>query len=346
MNPASATLRRGFVPILSGCDLSRRRLPLLRADSGRSGPIVWLAACAHGDEVGGIAVIHEIFRRLRRSPLRRGKLHAFPMMNPIGFDVCARHVTHSEEDLNRSFPGSSSGSLAERIAALIFGTILDSKPALVLDLHNDWTRTIPYAVLDNVPEASADARIARAENGAIQAARSSGFPVVREPNPLRRTLSNSLLQRGVPALTIELGESRVVNEHNVALGVGAIWAILVESGLVQGWSEQDPVLGLPAEIADRILHYSSRPLCSHSGIIRFCCEPGEFLAPGKPLARVDDTFGRPREILRSDSEGLVLGVADSSVAFPGTPVAALGLLSPEANTHSENHVPNIPPSKP
>src|SRR5215213_4208112 len=142
-----------LLKILSGSDLSRRRLPYMEARASEAGPAAWLTACAHGDEVGGIVVVQEIFKRLRRKPLLRGTLHAFPLMNPLGFEAGARHVTMSEEDLNRSFPGNAKGTLAERIADKIFAAICETHPAVVLDLHNDWIGSIPYTVLDPPPSA-------------------------------------------------------------------------------------------------------------------------------------------------------------------------------------------------
>ncbi len=320
----TSAIRRGFIPILTGCDLSRRRLPRLEIESGHDGPDVWLTACAHGDEVGGIVAVHEVFRRLRQKPLLRGSLRAFPLMNPIGFDVCSRHVSLSEEDLNRSFPGDANGSLAERIANVIFQTILKTRPVLVLDLHNDWTRTLPYVVLDALPDSpKRDAELARDQ--ALRFATRTAFPIVEEANPLRRTLSHSLMLAGIPALTIELGESRVVNEKNVALGVEAIWMMLEDLEMVE------PVPGPEApgmQSRKGPLRYSSRPLCSKSGILRFRCEPGQTVRTGRILARVQDAFGRPVETLRAESDALVLGVADSSVAFPGAPAVALGLFPP------------------
>lgn len=138
-----------FVKILTGSDLSRRRLPLMSAISPTPGPVVWLTACGHGDEVCGIAIIQELFKEIRQY-LLRGSIYAFPLMNPIGFETSSRNITVSHEDLNRSFPGEPSGSLGKRIASRIFNTIIDTKPNMVLDLHNDWMRSMPYVLIDHV----------------------------------------------------------------------------------------------------------------------------------------------------------------------------------------------------
>src|SRR5512139_998296 len=129
VKPAKVSNHFSFKKILTGSDLARRRLPLMCATSENPGPVVWLTACSHGDEVSGIVVIQEVFRSIRRK-LIRGCVQAFPLMNPLGFESGMRHITMSGEDLNRSFPGNAHGTLGERIAHKIFDTITATKPDL------------------------------------------------------------------------------------------------------------------------------------------------------------------------------------------------------------------------
>jgi predicted deacylase len=310
-----------LLKILSGSDLSRRRLPYMEARADAPGPAAWLTACAHGDEVGGIVVVQEIFKRLRKRPLLCGSLHAFPLMNPLGFEAGARHVTMSEEDLNRSFPGNAKGTLAERIAEKIFAAICETQPAVVMDLHNDWIGSIPYTVLDPAPSASAPT--AYEKTAAL--AKRTGLPVVMEPEAIRHSLSHSLLQRDVPAMTVELGESYVVNERFVETGVKAAHAVLAELGMLEPDAEPF-VYPLPAQLAGRTFHYSSYPTASTSGVLRFLARPGDIVRAGQPVAKVFNAFGRLQETLAAPADALVLGKSDSSVAYPGAPVMAFGLL--------------------
>lgn len=315
-----ARFHYSFLKILSGSDLSRRRLPYMRAESPVAGPTLWLTACCHGDEVGGIVVVQEVFRRLRKTPLLAGSLHAFPLMNPLGFETAVRHITLSQEDLNRSFPGNDSGTLAERIAGMIFRTITATAPDVVLDLHNDWIRSIPYAVTD----ASVGDRPTATERRSARLAAVTGLPVVVEPAPLRRTLSHSLLRHNIAAVTLELGESCVVNEENVELGVASVFNVLRDLNMTHDDAEpfQYPLLeGLPAGP----LRYSQQPASSSSGLIRFLVHAGETVHAGQPVARVVNAFGRHQETLAAPGDGIVLGLTDSSVAFPGAAVMAFGL---------------------
>jgi hypothetical protein len=310
-----------FLKILSGSDLSRRRLPYMTAVSPQTGPAVWLTACSHGEEVGGIAVVQEVFKRLRKRPLLKGSLHAFPLMNPLGFEMGTRLIAMSEEDLNRSFPGSPTGTLAERIADRIFRAITETGPSVVLDLHNDWIRSVPYTVLDPSPTGEGVALYERASVVASW----TGFPIVVEQEAIRRTLSHSLMQREIAALTIELSESYVVNERIVDQGVGCVFNVLSQLDMIEPAGE--PFLyPLPPEVAGRRFFYSSQPVVSTSGILRFLARPGQVVRAGQPVAKVYNAFGRLQETLTATGDALVLGLSDSSVAYPGAPVMAFGLL--------------------
>jgi predicted deacylase len=310
-----------FRKILTGSDLSRRRLPQMMLDSGRPGPTIWLTGCAHGDEVGGMVVIQEVFRRLRRGALLAGRVCAFPLMNPLGFEIGSRKVSMSGEDLNRSFPGSPNGSLAERIAHLIFSTIEESEPAAVLDLHNDWIRSIPYVLLD-VPPAGASGKVTRT---ARQFAHETALPIVQEIASLPRSLSSTLLNRRIPALTLELSESYWVNERQVEVGVGAVSRVMKRLGMVgDAISPPRSDEQAPPEAMGRVLRYTEEPRASTSGVIRFRVKAGEIVRSNQELATVHNAFGRLLERVRTTCDGLVLGISDSSVAYPGGPVMALG----------------------
>lgn len=309
-----------LLPFLTGSDLARRRLPWIEARSpNEANPLVWITACCHGDEVGGVVVIQELFKALRSRPLLRGTLRSFPLMNPIGFDQCSRLLPASREDLNRAFPGDPAGSLAQRIAHFLFEQIASSEPVLVLDLHNDWIRSIPYSVID-----AGGAEGAR--EASISHATGIGFPVVGESGAdiIEGSLTHCLLKRGIPAVTLELGESHVVNEIHVTQAAGAIWAALADLGMVEARGPF-PTPPLPACPPGRVLRYTNRPLATRSGIARFLCQPGQLVDAGDPLVRVVNAFGRQQEILRAPAEALVLGHADSSVAYPGTPLVALAV---------------------
>jgi predicted deacylase len=316
---SSVKIRYSFVKLLTGSDLAWRRLPFMSAQSIHSGPVVWLTACSHGDEVGGVIIIQELFKQIRRQ-LQKGAVCAFPMMNPIGFEIASRELPLSNEDLNRAFPGNPKGSLADRIADKIFSNIMQTNPTLVLDLHNDWQRSIPYCVID--PCAGPEAR--RLHEKVEQFSRLTGLLLIQETEVLRHSLSWSLRQRDVPALTLELGESNVVNEGNIDCGVNSVWNLLAQLAMVPPAPEPYgyPV---PEQFRGQILQYTDQPFSSSSGIVRFAARPGQIVRKGQVVTRIYNTFGKLQETVTSPQQAIVLGQADASIAFPGVPLIAFGV---------------------
>jgi predicted deacylase len=314
-------VRYSFLKILTGSDLSRRRLPFMVIESVNPGPVVWLTGCIHGDEVTGIVTIQEVFKKIQRQPLRKGAIYAFPLMNPIGFEAGSRNITISREDLNRSFPGSKNGSLAERIADRIFTTISQTKPTLVLDLHNDWMKSIPYTVTD--PNPNQINKQAYEKAGA--AAEKSGFLVIHETEEIRRSFTYNLLAHNIPAFTIELGESYIVNEINVQYGVNSILNILNYLDMFE--KKDEPfIFEVPDKIKGKSLRFVSEPVSSASGIIRFLAKPGDIVKKGQAVAKIYNTFGKLQDTVVCLHNGIVLGHSDSSVAYPGAPIMAFGAI--------------------
>lgn len=320
MDAKTTQVRFSFLPLLTGSDLSRRRLPLMRAVAPATGPVVWLTACSHGDEVGGMVIIQEIFKRIRKRGMSAGALHALPLLNPVGFETASRNIPPTGEDLNRSFPGDPAGTLGQRIAHKIFTTIMETGPALVLDLHNDWINSIPYAVLDPDPGPPHRATYQQA----VEWTEATGFLTIRETQEVRATLSHSLLRKGVPAVTLEMGQSFTVNERHTATGVAAIWSILGRLGMVPPGDEpaRHPLVDT---LQGRLLNYSDQPFSSTSGIIRFLVKPGQLVRKGQPIARSYNAFGKLQETLHALNDGVVLGHSDSSVVFPGMSFMAFGV---------------------
>lgn len=161
----------------------------------------------------------------------------------------------------------------------------------------------------------------------LELARQSGLIVVRENETEPATLSYSLLARGIPALTLEMGESYVVNESNIRIGLNCVWNLLAALGMTEPQPDGPYRYSLAESDGGRVYEYSDQPVCSTSGIIRFMTKPDAVVERGQIVARVYNAFGKPQETLHARSRGIVLGHADSPVVFPGMPVIAFASLN-------------------
>jgi len=98
----------------------------------RPGPIMFVSAAIHGDELNGIEIVGRLIRSKAIERIR-GTLIAVPMVNVYGVLNQSRYLP-DRRDLNRSFPGSKKGSLAGRLANLFFKEVV-SKCDVGIDLH-------------------------------------------------------------------------------------------------------------------------------------------------------------------------------------------------------------------
>lgn len=302
------------------------KIPILSIEKTKY-PIVWISACSHGDEVGGVAIIHELFKILNEK-LVKGSVYSFPMANPIAFDDGTRLV--NGKDLNRAFPGKDQGSVADKTAKQIFNAITKTKPSLVIDLHNDWTHSIPYTVIDPIPGTKSE----KALSFTRQMAKKTGFIAVEETvdelddstvSEWKKTLTGSLVNSGIPAMVLEVGESKVINENNVKMGVASILNVLSEMGMVEGINRF--VHPSSSKIGDKILFYSGRPRSStKGGIIRFGVKPGDLVKKGQALATIYDILGKEIEVVKSEEDGVILGHAETSVAKPELGLIAIAVF--------------------
>ncbi|MBW2374167.1 MAG: succinylglutamate desuccinylase/aspartoacylase family protein, partial [Deltaproteobacteria bacterium] len=107
-------------------------LPAHVINGKRPGPRLFVSGAVHGDEINGT----EIIRRLLKLPALEnlsGALIAIPIVNVYGFAAQKRYLP-DRRDLNRSFPGSSSGSLAARLAHIFMAEVV-AKSTHGIDLH-------------------------------------------------------------------------------------------------------------------------------------------------------------------------------------------------------------------
>jgi predicted deacylase len=310
-------ISRRTIDITGLRDIIQRRIPVLVADSRIPGPVVCLTACIHGDEVGGTAIVHDVFGRLRRAGLLRGCVYAFPLVNSMGFENVSRFITADDEDLNRCFPGDARGSMGQQIARRLFDTIMKTGPDLVVDLHNDWIRSVPYCLVDPVGQHPSEVLYERV----LKLARATGLLLVEDSDvfhPLTNTLAGALLETNVPAMTIEAGGSFAVVEDGVSAGTRAVLSMLAALGMIECADADDPT-----NSTKQALRYTDRPLCTTSGLIRFSVEPGQEINKGQELAAVYSAFGSREETLEAGSDGYVLGLEDHARALPGRAVIAI-----------------------
>jgi predicted deacylase len=320
INKSIADIKYSLLPIITGSDLSQRKLPLMYIKSKNEGPIIWITACMHGDEVGGMAVIQEVFNYLKKHGLLKGEIRAIPLLNSMGFEYATREVPITNEDMNRVFPGDKNGTLAERIVYKIFKLITDSKPDLVLDLHNDLLNSVPYALIDPIELSDKNTY-----NKVVNFAKKSGWLVVDDSNEssiaykmdMKKTFTGSLVNKKIPAITMEVGPDKQVHEKFVDMGVNAILNILKSLDMTEGEPVLFEEMYSPKNLQNQVLQFESEIQSSKSGLVRYVVEEGNFVKKGDVLAKIYNPFGRTEETIFAPKDGFISGHNDLSISSPG-----------------------------
>lgn len=101
---------------------------------GSGGPVALVTAGIHGDEgPWGAWAIRQLLEMTSPDELL-GTLRVVPVANPLAMESDTRNATIDQLDLNRTFPGSATGSYTERVAAALVQHALDGAD-VVIDLH-------------------------------------------------------------------------------------------------------------------------------------------------------------------------------------------------------------------
>ncbi|HHO51702.1 MAG TPA: hypothetical protein ENK18_12715 [Deltaproteobacteria bacterium] len=302
-------------------------LPVVVLSTPTDGPRVAVTANVHGDEVTGLAAIHELDRRLQRT-LIRGGVVLVPSLNPRGLIQQRRVQPEDGLDLNRVFPGDADGRGAARIAGAVWQGLIARGLDGLVDLHADSAVAIPYAIMDRATHLQGEAR-ERMDRAVAGLAEASGLTVIQEyPDDLYmrfrldRSLAGAMVNHaGVPAVTLEVGPRRAVSAVAVRRTVAAVLRILHHLSLLAERPDE-PV----SRLAGGPWRRASAPRVRAAGLFVPSLDPGQIFHTGDVLGEVRAVDGTVREIVRAEAAGLVVSWSEHAwVDVRGVP-GTLGLV--------------------
>lgn len=293
----AGTTRELSLPItrmVTGAEVS---VPVRIVHGREDGPVVWLTAATHGDEVVGIEVIREVLTSLSPKTFR-GTLVAAPIVNVLGFMAGDRYLP-DRRDLNRSFPGSARGSLASRIAHLLMTEVI-RKGSVGIDLHTGaFGRT-------NLPQVRGD--LDDPETRSL--AEAFGAPVMYHAKLRDGSLRAAAREVGCRVLLYEAGESWRMDDWAVAAGVAGVRRVLAALNMIDG---ADAV----PDGANQECRTSGWVRARNTGILMLDVDLGQHVSIGQRLGVLTDSFGKTVRLVRADRAGIVIGRAQTPLVNSG-----------------------------
>lgn len=282
----------------------------------KAGPVVFISAAIHGDELNGVEIIRRLLR-LKALRSLRGTLLAVPVVNVHGFLAQSRYLP-DRRDLNRSFPGSPQGSIAARLAHSFMNEVV-LKAELGIDLHT--------GALDrsNLPQVRANVDDERT----LELAKVFGAPVVMGAAMRSGSLRACAAEKNIPVLIYEAGEALRFDEIAIKAGIRGIMRVLRELDMLPGGKTKvrhGPVVATS----------SSWVRAPASGIVTNKALLGQRVNKSDPLALVTDPLGDRSQIVTSPMKGIIIGCSNLPLAHEGD--ALFHIASFENVTRAENAV--------
>jgi hypothetical protein len=281
-------------------------LPVHVVRGKQKGPTVFVSAAIHGDEINGMGVIHDLIFG-EHIAITRGTLILVPVVNVFGLEVQSRYMP-DRRDLNRSFPGTTTGSLTARVARTFFDQIV-RQCDFGVDLHTAaGGRT-------NFPNVRGDLNVP----GVRRLARAFGCELMVHGKGPDGSLRREAVKAGCPTIILEAGEPLKIEPGVLAVGLRGVRNVLRELDMVPGELEKpayqvrvDKSVWVRAEVG---------------GILRFHVAPGTFVEKGEAVATNAGIFGETQNQLLAPADGIVLGMTTLPTVKPGEPVCHLALPS-------------------
>ena len=270
----------------------------------RAGPVLFVSAAVHGDELNGVEIIRRLLKRKGIRSLR-GTLIAVPIVNVHGFLDQSRYLP-DRRDLNRSFPGSPKGSIAARMANLFIKHIV-SKADYGIDLHTGAINR------SNLPQIRAN--LDDAETNAI--ANAFGAPVIINSNIRDGSLRACATDRGMPMLIYEAGEALRFDESGIRAGLRGVLNVMRHIGML-------PKLKNPKQLTPVVARSTHWVRAGVSGIVAGKVGLGSRVHAGQRLATISDPLGDQEDSVVAPFDGIVIGRSNLPLAHEGDALFNLG----------------------
>jgi hypothetical protein len=287
-----------------------------------AGPVLFVSAAIHGDEINGVEIVHRLMHH-RRIRALKGTLVAIPVVNVFGFLAQSRYLP-DRRDLNRSFPGMEKGSLASRLAHKFTTEILE-RCDYGIDLHTGAVERT------NLPQIRT--RIDDAE--CLRMARAFRAPLILDAELRDGSMRKYAHSIDIPVIVFEAGEALRFSEISIRAGVRGVLRVMEELGMItprrKAKKKPEPVLSTSS-------YWLRAPA---GGIFRGTIELGTWVREGDVLGKVSDPLGEEEMPVIAPREGIVIGATTSPLVNEGD--ALLHLAQPHKPGDASDRIQELVP---
>lgn len=274
-------------------------IPITAIRGEQDGPVVFVTAAVHGDEINGIEIVRRLIYDVDHERMS-GALICVPVVNVLGFLSHSRYLP-DRRDLNRHFPGDPRGHTSSRIASIFFKEVVRHCD-YGIDLH-----TAP-AGRDNIAHVRADVEVPEVR----RIARAFGTSILVHTKGQPGTLRRAATEAGIPTLTFEAGEPARFNRGVTTEGFRGVLNVLIALAMMKGEIRKPSYRVI---VKETLWIRAER-----GGILDLRVRPGQLIYEGDIISVNMNPFGAEVNTIRSPVTGMVIGTTSSPIVNPGMPI--------------------------
>ena len=283
-------------------------IPVYVFNAKKPGPTVLVQAGLHGDEINGIEIVRRMIAE-KRFKVNKGAVIAVPILNIFGFIHFSRDVPDGK-DVNRSFPGTKTGSMASRIA-YHYVTEIMHQIDYGIDLHTGGGQRHNFPQIRYTAEDAESKKLAEIFNA----------PISFASKLIRGSFRNAAFKMKKPSIVFEAGESMRFDEYSIIEGMQGILNILNYFGMI---SKVEPSYVK----RNKSVHLDTRRWLRAPTAGMFIPEVtnGSEIEKGQIMGIITDTFAKRSKKVKAPFDGVVCCVNHQAVVNQGEALFHVGMV--------------------
>jgi len=298
-------------------------LPVIVLSGARPGPVFYLGAAFHGDEVNGVEIATRFAGEVDLAELS-GTLLVVPAQNPLALQAQHRYfvghflkspLDQSPADPWISFPGDADGNIAAQIAHKLFQVLIRHADYFI-DIHTPTTggRYAPFAFLPppdiGAPAEAAEAMAKTFGADFILSTREGLYVSEQSPHVV-------MARRGAVAMGVELGEGGRLESEITERGLRGLRNVVRSVSMLPGAVE---TFGRHEVI--RSMHVSR---AHRGGLVHLKTKLLDTVREGDIVATITNLFGEVTEEIRAPISGPIVRIATLPIVSAGERVIQIGV---------------------
>lgn len=283
----------------------------LRGVNAENGKRIAIVTGIHGDELEGQYICYQLVKKITANMANlKGTVEIYPAVNPLGMESVSRAFPMTGLDMNRVFPGSDIGSIAENIAKRLVEDIKGADMCVDVHSSNIFIREIPQVRIR--PENSDRLmKYAKMLNTDLVWVHESG--AVGDGS-----LAESLIAADVPALVVEMGVGQRIDLEYCDQLLHGIFNLMHNMGV---WTEEEHGISHPMISTDGAVHVIHS---SGSGIFIPTAEHNMWLAKGAVIGEiVTPITGTVEQEITAPVDGVIFSLREYPIVYGGSVIARM-----------------------